>query len=602
MRTWNQDFAHILAGLLLAVASITVAFLLTSCSDSSCEESASQNLGKDSRDGLDGMTMNLQIHTADYSPGSSESPTGHAGSRSITQGIEGIPNGAMQILCFDSNAKFVGMARDVSNTPSTSDGRKQSLQATVPSSSTRLHFLANADITPNDSWLGKSEEEVMASLESRYDANKHFVYWGHVSKGNIIEMKEFLEDNSNVISLLRDRAKITVNNQDTDIKEVRLTICNALASGRMLAAKSTAEGSSPVGSPTIEGYDLSKVNIPTNSSERINGTEAEMAETVFAFEHPNRPGDYLRVILKATHQDGTIRYHHICLENDLHEAYPILRNHEYRINLIKLDKDAGYSSFDGAMNGEASNNAFISVDDIVPEISDGEHSLLIDEGTSRVYNQGATTHQVIAFTYQGGNDMTASDFKATWIENQGLANDEAPTLTYDAITGKGEIGYQLNGIDNQLKTASLHLLDTKHGLSRTIHLYSISQFTLQAQFESSLGENMLGKSKGDEGVLTIQVPADYPEDLLPVEVKIASNDINPIDTGVEVSSTADVDGSQQDSSITPWNCWFVYKANTTGSHSITIKNVRQASAGTSGNFFVKAKYFGNAKEITFKYQ
>lgn len=602
MRTWNQDFAHILAGLLLAVASITVAFLLTSCNDSSCEESRSEHLGKNSRDGLDGMKMNLQIHTADFSPGSNESLASNAGSRSITQGIEGITNGAMQILCFDSNDKFVGMARDVNNTPSSDDGRNQSLRATVPSASTRLHFLANANITPSNSWLGKSEEEVMAQLESRYDANKQFVYWGYVSKNSISEMNEFLEDNSNVISLLRDRAKISINNQDSDVKEARLTVCNAFASGRMLAAKRAAEDSSPVGSTIIEGYDLSKLHLPTHPSERINGTEAEMAETVFTFEHPNRPGDYLRVILKATHQDGTIRYHHICLENDMHEAYPILRNHEYRINLIKLDKNAGYADFDGAMNGEASNNAFISVDDIVPEISDGEHTLLIHEGTSRVYNQGASTDQFIAFTYQGGSDMTASDFKATWIENQGLANDEAPTLTYEATTGKGEIRYQLNGIDNQLKTASLHLLDTKHGLSRTIHLYSISQFTLQAQFKSNLGDNKLGKSKGDEGILTIQIPADYPADLLPVEVKIASNDINPKDTGVEVSSTSDVDGSQEDSSIKPWNCWFVYKANTTGSHSITIKNVRAASAGTSGKFFVKAEYFGNAKEITFNYQ
>jgi len=616
MRTWNQDLAHILAGLLLAVASITVAFLLTSCSDSSCEKSPDVYQGKGSGDGWDGITMNLQIHTADYSPGSSESLAGKSrksGTRSTTQGIEGIPNGAMQILCFDSNSKFVGMARDVSNTPSTSDGRNQSLRATVPSASSRLHFLANANITTDDiHWLGKSEEEIMAQLESRYDAHKHFVYWGHVSKSSLTEMKKFLENSSNVVSLLRDRAKITVNNQDEDIKEVSLTVCNAFASGRMLAAKSTHEGesqtsgtgnnSSLIDGTTIEGYDLTRVNLPANSSERIDGTEAEMAETVFAFEHPNHPGDYLRVVLKAVYQDGTIRFHHICLENDLHEAYPILRNHEYRINLIQLDKDTGYADFDEAIHGEASNNAFISVDDIVPEISDGEHSLLIDEGTSRVYNAVASTEQVIAFTYQGGSDMTASDFKATWVENQSLATGDSPTLTYDASTGKGEIRYQLNDINDQLKAAKLHLLDTKHGLSRTIHLYSISQFTLQAQFQSSLGDNKLGKNMGNEGVLTIEIPAEYPEDLFPIEIKIASNDINPKDTGVEVSSTADVDGSLKDSSITPWNCWFVYKAATTGSHSISIKNVRAAMAGTSGKFYVKAKYFGEAKEIRFNYQ
>lgn len=593
-------------GLLMAAGCIILADLLASCSNPMDEASANCTELPHSPDGSDGVTLNLQIHTADYSPGYA---------RSSTKGIEGIPSGGLQLLCFDSKGNFIGMARDVVNTPSTADGKNQNMKATVPSATTTIHFLANAHIQADDSWLGKSEAEVMDNLESRYNTHEQFIYWGYIHQNTIEEMKSYLENPDNIVNLLRDRAKITVNIQDDNIAKVEITVCNAFAAGRMIAERN---GNTGEGGNTLEDdFDLKKVNVPSEPSQRIDGTEADLSDVAFTYEHPNRPGDYLRPILRVTYKDGTVRYHHICLINDLHEPYPILRNHEYRINLIKLGKDSGYETFAGAQQGDPSNNAFVTVDDIVPEISDGEHSMMIDDGTYIVLNTGASTEQVIDFTYlsnssssggsgtgsgSGTNDMTASDFKLSWVENNGLATDATPTLSYDPTTGKGEIHYQLSGITEQLKTATLHLLDTKHGLSRTIHLYSITQFTLAAHFKSNLGNNILGKAKDDTGELTLEVPSNYPEDLLPIDFKIASNDINPKDLGVEVSSTADVDGSKQDNSKKPWNCWFVYQANTPGTHTITIKNVRAASAGSQGKFFVKAKHFGTPKEITFQYQ
>lgn len=621
MRKWKYILTDMMVGLLMAVASIILADFLASCSNPMDDANTGQ---VHLPDGSDGMTLNLQIHTADYSPGYKQeggNMTGKIASnrsavtRTTAQGTEGISSGALQLFCFDSKGSFLGMARNVTNTPSTTDDKNQNMKATVPSATTTIHFLANAHISADDTWLGKSEAELMDHLESQYDSHPQLIYWGYIHKNNLEEMKRYLENPDNIVSLLRDRAKITVNIQDDAIAKAEVTVCNAFANGRMIAERKADTGEGQGGSTNQDAFDFTKVNVPSDPSLRINGTEADLADVAFTYEHPNRPGDYLRPILRVTYQDGTIRYHHICLINDLHEPYPILRNHEYRINLIKLGKNSGYSTFAGAQQGDPSNNAFVTVDDIVPEISDGEHSMMIDDGTSIVLNTGASTEQVIDFTYLSGssssggsgtgsgtNDMTASDFKVSWVENNGLATDAAPTLSYDPATGKGEIHYQLSEVTDQLKTAMLYLLDTKHGLSRTIHLYSITQFTLVAHFKSNLGDNILGKTKGDTGKLTLEVPSDYPEDLLPVDFKIASNDINPKDLGVEVSSTAEVDGSKQDSSVKPWNCWFVYQANTPGTHTITIKNVRAATTGSQGTFYIKAAHFGEPTKIVFSYQ
>lgn len=584
MKKWNYIWTDMLVGVLMGAASIIICHLLSSCSSGSeqAETPTAPSIAPSQS-----RAVTLRLSCTDYLPATR--------AQGSVKGVEGIPAGSIQIFCFDANSHFLGMAQAVSNTPSTSDGKLQTVSATIPSQSATLHLLANAHVQAQEEWLGKTEQEVMSQMESRYDTHEHLVYWGYVSQGSTEQMKAFLENTSSTISMLRDRAKVTCLIQDSDILQAEIALCNGLATGMMWGDTSEGSASSELsGSPVL--------HLPSDPSLRIDNTEGDFSPTAFTFEHPNRPGDYLRAIVRATYRNGSVRYHHICLENDLHEPYAIFRNHEYRINIIKLSQTAGYADFEGAKTGDASNNAFVTVDDIVPEVSDGTHSLLINGGTSVVYNTGAAPQQVIHFTYTEGSQLTASSFKAEWIGSQELALDAAPQLTYDASTGKGEIHFQLNALSPELKTAQLHLLDTQHGLSRVIHLYSITQFALQASFQSSLGTNKLGKNKGDTGELTLQVPANYPEDLLPLDIKIASNDINPKDLGVEVSSTEDVDGTQQDPSLKPWNCWFVYKAPETGMQTVTLKNVRAATAGSEGKFFVKADYFGSPIEISFVYQ
>ncbi len=555
-----------LIGLGLAIVAILVSHLLASCSSTiDGEYNSSPSISQD------GMALRLNVHTTDYQPGT----------KAKAKGQEDIDANSMQILCFDASGNFISMAKDVKNTASS--GTDLTVTATVPNTTTTLHFLANAKITPGNDWTDKSESDILALLESSYDNNEKFVYWGSVKKSTAEEMKTFLNGGTKeTINMLRDRAKVTVTNNDADIKTVTLTVCNALPKGMM-----TGDGE--------------KVNLPTDvtSDDYIDGEETDLSSAAYAFEHPNQSGNYLKVILKATYTDNKVRYHQIILENDSHEAYKILRNHEYKITVSKLSKDAGYDSFDAAQQGTPSNNAFVTIDDIIPEVSDGEHSLSIDNGTYIVLNSGASESesQSIAFTYTGGNDMKKDSFKATWVENNGLATSDEPTVSYNSSTGKGTITYTLSDITSTLKTAKLQLLDTKNGLSRTIHLYSITQFNFNATFKSKDGTaNQLGKAEGSQGTLTVTVPDDYPTELLPVEFKIASNDINPLNLGVEVSSTSkECDGKD-------WNCWFVYKAHDKKSYEITIKNVRTATAGNTGNFYVKAAYFGKAQKIEFTYK
>ena len=117
-----------------------------------------------------------------------------------------------------------------------------------------------------------------------------------------------------------------------------------------------------------------------------------------------------------------------------------------------------------------------------------------------------------------------------------------------------------------------------------------------------------------EGDFTITIPKDYPDGLLPVNFKIASNDINPEDWKVEIGDTEAETGGNCKT-----NSWFTYKAEVikrnpvsllengerTYTYTFKLRNVRSnAKKGDKGCFWLKADNFnqGMAKKFEFTYQ
>lgn len=90
-------------------------------------------------------------------------------------------------------------------------------------------------------------------------------------------------------------------------------------------------------------------------------------------------------------------------------------------------------------------------------------------------------------------------------------------------------------------------------MSRIIKIYSITKFNFGFEFSGMLGRY----KKDDTGTLTYTIPSNYPSELLPVEIRIASNTINPEDCDVEVGSTEEIYNKFQEGM--DWNCWFLKK-------------------------------------------
>lgn len=603
--------------------------MLTACTDSMVDN------GVPSKNEIGTYQAHFTISVPNYSK---------VESRVANFATEGIASANdMKLLCFDKDGYFLGLAKNlaiesVATNEIKNDGGsdKKNISATIPTGTARIHIMANAtadntvttgnqaiDFNKSAEWIGRHENNLMTSFDNRNNSQQHdkMVYWGYVKKNTPEEMTEFLtkdEVANNVIHLLRNRAKIEVKWEDINIQKIRYALGNVMMHGtvapfnreqtkltfpetNMLTDAAAWKAECTYITPSLD---------PTrwpSEGETFSIGDDEMwpnnnnLPMQYTFEQENSLEKPLKVIMEVTYKDGVTKWFQVLLQNEGVQI-PVKRNHLYRINIKRLGKNLGYSSAELAYNGTPANNPWITVEDIIQEISDGTYTMNIVEGTYQILTaESENKIQEAKFTYKGDATMKAENFDVSWTQNEGFTNPVAgklpvPTVEYNATTGEGVIKYQVGSIGKDFKKATIKLVDKKHGLTRNIHLFSITDVDFNFQFANSMGKAATATAN-----LTLTIPANYPKELLPIEIEIASNDVNPIGSDVKVASTADVDGGAG------WNCWFITSYENESDigvkQTITMKNVR-AVTGTEGKFFIKAKHYNSnqPKEMKITYK
>ena len=603
--------------------------MLTACSDSMVDN------GVPSKNETGTYQAHFTISVPNYSK--VESRVANFATEGITSAND------MQLLCFDKDGYFLGLARNLTIVPTNDikeDGGsdQKNISATIPTGTARIHIIANAtakntvttgdqliDFNESAEWIGRDENNLMTSFDNRNNNRQDdkMVYWGYVKKKTPEEMTDFLTKNreeNNVIHLLRNRAKIEVKWEDTNIENIRYALGNVMQHGtvapfnrkkltfpetNMLTDATAWKAACTYITPSLDPTRWPSEGEIFSVKDEEMWSNSSSLPMQYTFEQENSLEKPLKVIMEVTYKGRETKWFQVLLQNKGVQM-PIKRNHLYRINIKRLGKNLGYSSAELAYNGTPANNPWITVEDIIQEISDGTYTMNIVNGTYQMLTQeSANSEQVIDFEYTGEANQTAADFDVSWTENKNFTKLEedgklpVPTVQYDAATGKGTITYKIGDISaGECKTATIMLVDKKHGLTRNIHLYSISNVDFKFPKEITMGKKVTSEAQ-----LTFTIPSYYPKELLPIEIEIASNDVNPIGSDVKVASTAEVDGDAG------WNCWFVTKYENPRvigyTQTIRMKNVREVSSSiNTGKFFIKAKHYnGNMPwTVTINYQ
>ena len=622
--------------LYIGIIAVLLTAMLTGCSDSIADSEPSKD---ETEEGYYTASFNVSI------PNFEQQVT-----RSTVFMNEGIPKDSMKLFCFDNEGQFIGFGkvtefdeikgftRDNNGTihddgdihPNGSTDL-HNFHATIPNQTSRIHLVANTGSQYQTinwgnqaNWVGMHENMLMTTFETEHgeDQAAKVRYWGYIKKDSPEELKEYLKPDTKkkdyIIHLIRDRAKISADWSDAVkkanpgiINDFKMTVINGVAYGTLAPFNRDSLLFNPT---TGDDKWVWKVNYvtPSINTRRLKGDVGQMFNPTGAFEEHNLPTDPAKVILW---HDGL--YYLIYLQDSNNKPYAIKRNYEYKIIIDKLDKSYGNSNSEVALKSAPANNPWIRVEQIVPGVSDGKYELAIIGGTYKTVNTGENTEQTVQFTYKGDDaankDTTA--FVALWTENLSFATADAPKVTsykYNKATktGTGTITYWLDKIDKTWREGIIYLTDKKHGLNRNIHLYSVSE----ANYDFKNANN-ISATLNSEGDFTITIPKDYPDGLLPVNFKIASNDINPKDWKVEIGNTeTETDNDCKTGS------WFTYKAEViqrnsgtlleekgkrTYTYTFKLRNVRKnAKKGEKGYFWLKADNFnqGKAKKFEFTYQ
>ena len=619
--------------LYIGIIAVLLTAMLTGCSDSIADSEPSKD---ETEEGYYTASFNVSI------PNFEQQVT-----RSTVFMNEGIGKDCMKLFCFDNEGQFVGIGkvtkfdeikgftRDNNGTIHDNgdihpDGSTEphNFYATIPNQTSRIHLVANTESQYKTinwdnqaNWVGMHENMLMTTFETEHgeDQAAKIRYWGYIKKDSPEELKKYLKPDTKkkdyIIHLIRDRAKISADWSDSVkkanpgiINDFKMTVINGVAYGTLAPFNRDSLLFNPTTGDDKWEWKVNYVT-PAINTRRLKGDVGQMFNPTGAFEEHNLPTDPAKVILC---HDGI--YYLIYLQDSNNKPYAIKRNYEYKIIIDKLDKSYGNSNSEIALKSAPANNPWIRVEQIVPGVSDGNYELAIVGGTYKTVNTGENTEQTVQFTYKGSDAETKqpTDFEALWTENLAYATADAPVVTsytYNEAskTGTGTITYRLDKIDKTWREGIIHLIDKKHGLNRNIHLYSVSEASYDFR-----NANNIGATLNSEGDFTITIPKDYPDGLLPVNFKIASNDINPKDWKVEIGDTeTETDNDCKTGS------WFTYKAEViqrgneqqetgrTYTYTFKLRNVRSnAQKGEKGCFWLKADNFnqGKAKKFEFIYQ
>ena len=599
--------------LYIGIMTVLLTAMLTGCSDNIPDNITSPTEANETEEGYYTASFNVSI------PSFEQQVT-----RSTLFTNEGIGKNCVKLFCFDEEGQFVGFGkvgefgeikgyrRDANGTiiqngdkdiDDNGQTTPRNFSAQIPNKTARIHLVANTesqyktiDWDNQSKWVGMHENILMTTFETEYGEDQAALtrYWGYIKEDSPEKLKKYLrQDNTKqdyIIHLIRDRAKISARwsdqakaaNSNLKDEDLTMTVVNGMAYGTLAPFdRNNLRFDKTTGGSNWE-WSVDYVT-PAISNKRLKGDRGQMYNPTAAFEERNLPTDPTKVLLKYNE-----RCYLIYLQDQDNVPYAIKRNYEYKIIIDKLDESYGKGSLEEALKSAPVNNPWIRVEQYIPGVIDGNFELSINEGTYQTTNAASGSEQTLQFTYKGDDaaNKQPTDFKALWTENLSYGTVDAPLIsdyTYNASsnTGTGTITYQLGTVDEIWRQGIIHLIDTKHGLNRNIHLYSISEVDYQV--------------KASANSFKFTVPANYPKELLPVVVKVASNDVTPEGCDIEHSSTHETGQNM--------NCWYVFKAGEAGkTYTLNLKNVHQNATGNA-TYYVKMDNAnqGQAKEYTFTY-
>lgn len=452
----------------------------------------------------------------------------------VTRAVDpdGLDVNNMSLFCFNEFGIFISIETATLITHAPEQGGisdSGTFKATIPSHTRIIHFLANHSegLYEEDNFPGQTESMIIANMEG---GSGMLVYWSR------FEMDPESNDNMhtqltklsytiggttyNGVKLIRNQAKISIDEwENSHFVVTGFRTVNIPAFGTVAPHHPQNHFDIVADWETTEDF----ITLPDNQAIMSDIVDINTKSEDYIFETENSGDRQVSVIIKG-HAPGKSaqddKYYRIVMQREDGSNFMIRRNHHYNIQITGMLTYPS-NTFEEAMNAPASNNAWISIDEWVNEITDGVKTLSVENTTYVLASdQYAGTDIVIPYSYTENGRGSSISPEVSWIDNN-VAYDKI-TNNYNTSTGQGELTIRLYPmyVGNQQQVGSFLI---KHGkLQRKVTIYVIrtQQFT-----PSWISSQVYGVSN-ENVTLMFTIPETYPEALFPFTVLVSANHLD----------------------------------------------------------------------------
>lgn len=442
---------------------------------------------------------------------------------------DGLDVNNMTLFCFNEFGLFISTETATIKQHTSVDGISDSgiYTAQIPSHTRIIHFLGNHSEGLYDAtnFPGQTESMVIANMEG---GSGMLVYWSRFEmdansqKSMHQQLSELTYKIGNTtykgIKLIRNQAKISIENWNTSY-----FIVTGFRTVNIPAFGTVAPHHPQEHFHIVENWESTEdfITLPNNQALMSDIVDINTKNEDYIFETENSGDRQVSVIIKGRNAGETVdKYYRIVMQNADGSNFMIRRNHNYNIQITgKLTY--GMNTFEEALVAPATNNAWISIDEWVNELTDGVRTLWVEQ-TSYVLasDQYAGTDYVIKYKYTENGRGAQTAPTVTWIDNN-VAYDNI-TNNYNTSSGEGTITLRLYPMyeGNEQQVGSFII---KHGkLQRKITVYVIKT---QHFTPSWISTQVYGVAK-EHVTLMFTIPETCPEALFPFTVLVSANHLD----------------------------------------------------------------------------
>lgn len=444
---------------------------------------------------------------------------------------DGLDVNNLTLFCFNESGLFISTqtAELVQHIPVEGISDSGNYTAVIPDNTHIIHFLANHSegLYDESNFPGQTENMVMANMEG---GSGMLVYWSRFEmdkslKSGIAEQMAALRHVINGveysgIKMIRNQAKITIDDWTTSKFVVTgFRTVNIPAFGTVAPHHPQHYFDIVDRWETLDEF----ITLPHNRAMMSDIVDINTKSEDFVFETQNSGDKLVSVIIKG-HAPGQTEaddlYYRVVLQGEEGSSFMIRRNHHYNISITGA-LTYGRKTFEEALVAPPSNNAWISVDEWVNEITDGTKTLWVEQ-TAYVLasDEHAGTDFVIPYKYTENSKGSSTAPEVTWIENN-VAYDNI-THEYNTTSGQGKLTLHLYPMyeGNEQQAGSFLI---KHGkLQRKMSIYIIrTQY-----FTPSWITSQVYGDKDEIVTVMFTVPETCPDALFPFTVLVSSNHLD----------------------------------------------------------------------------